>query len=67
MKKQNTANNGRAQATRAAIGSIRCEGLRPSASTSKHLRNYSSGKISASQLHESVMSEVESILARSNR
>ena len=67
MKKQNTANNGRMQATRAAIGSIRCEGLRPSAGTNKHLRNYSSGKITADQLHASVMGEVESILARSSR
>jgi hypothetical protein len=65
MKKQNTANNGREQATRAAIGSIRCEGLRPSIGTNKHLRNYSSGKITADQLHESVMNEVESILAHS--
>lgn len=66
MKKQNTANNGRQQATRAAIGSIRCEGLYPSKGTKKHLQNYSDGRITADQLHENVMNEVESILARSS-
>ena len=66
MKTQNTANKGREQATRAAIGSIRCEGLSPSEGTKKHLQNYSSGRITADQLHENVMNEVESILGRSS-
>lgn len=66
MGKQNIAKAGRIQATQAAVGSVRCEGLCPSAGTKKHLQNYSSGKISADQLHKSVLSEVESILAHSS-
>jgi len=66
MKTQNTANNGRKQATQAAIGSIRCEGLHPSEGTKKHLQNYSDGRITADQLHENVMNEVESILVHSS-
>jgi len=66
MKKQITATASRDQAARAAIGSIRCEGLCPSESTQKHLRDYSSGAITSDQLHKNVMDEVKSILARSS-
>lgn len=66
MQKQNTKNTLREQAIKAAIGSIRCEGLYPSERTKKHLQSYSSGKISANQLHKNVLNEVETILTRSS-
>lgn len=66
MKKQIIATASRDQAARAAVGSVRCEGLHPSEGTQKHLRDYSSGTITSAQLHKNVMDEVKSILARSS-
>lgn len=64
MKKQTIAKPSRKQATQSAIGSVRAEGLKPSATTRGYLKNYSAGKITASQLHKLVIGEVKSILAR---
>jgi hypothetical protein len=48
----------RAQATAAAIASVRAEGLNPSRSTTLRLKRYAEGKISATQLREETLSEV---------
>ncbi len=66
MKKQIIATASRSQATRAAIGSVRAEGLKPSVSTRRHLKNYSSGKITAAQLHKVVLGEVTTLVKRSS-
>ncbi len=66
MKRQSTVTASRKQASRAAIGSVRAEGLKPSTATRGHLKNYSAGKITASQLHKLVRGEVKSILANSS-
>lgn len=66
MKKQATAINRRIQASKAAIGSVRAEGLKPSVATRTHLKDYSAGKITSSQLHKLVQGEVKSIIARAS-
>ena len=66
MKKQTVTTANRARASRAAIGSIRVEGLKPSAATRGHLKSYSAGRITASQLHKLALGEVKTILARTS-
>jgi hypothetical protein len=50
----------RKQAADAALGSVRAEGLRPSASFQDRLQRYSDGKISATQLKRETLKEVRS-------
>ncbi len=44
----------------AALGSVRAEGLKPSAQTQKQLQYYVEGKISARDLRSGVFTEVRS-------
>jgi hypothetical protein len=49
----------RQKAVAAAIGSVRAEGLRPSSKTQKRLKDYASGKITATQLRNATMREIK--------
>jgi Antitoxin VbhA len=42
----------RKRAVAAALGSVRAEGLKPSSTTQKNLRDYAAGKISAAELRD---------------
>jgi hypothetical protein len=44
----------------AALGSVRAEGLKPSAQTQKQLQHYAEGKISSRDLRSGVFTEVRS-------
>ena len=50
----------RKKAADAALGSVRAEGLHPSASLRHRLQRYGDGKISASQLKRETLKEVRS-------
>lgn len=45
----------------AAIGSVRAEGLAPSADTKKLLMDYAEGKITAEILHKTVLNQVQKL------
>lgn len=43
----------------AAVGSVRVEGLKPSAKTQKHLQHYADGKISSKELRHTIVWEIK--------
>jgi len=49
----------RQKAVAAAVGSVRAEGLNPSARTQKHLKDYANGKITGSQLRKTTLAEIK--------
>jgi len=50
----------RQKAVAAAIGSVRAEGLNPSAKTQKGLKEYAKGKMTISQLRQITIADVKS-------
>lgn len=59
MSIQNTKQNKwRSLSTSAALGSVRAEGLRPSQATQTRLKQYATGKITASQLRRETLKDV---------
>jgi len=48
----------RTQAVKAALGSVKAEGLTPSAKTQKGLKAYAAGKITISELRSSTLRDV---------
>lgn len=50
----------RQKAVAAAIGSVRAEGLKPSAKTKKQLKDYAQGKITIAQLRKATLTEIKS-------
>jgi hypothetical protein len=49
----------RQKAVAAAIGSVRAEGLKPSAETQERLKDYANGKITVSELRRATLEEVK--------
>lgn len=60
MNKQKTNTTDRAKSVAAAVGSVRAEGLTPSAATIQRLKRYAEGKITAQQLRRETINEVRS-------
>lgn len=50
----------RQKAVAAAIGSVRAEGLTPSAKTQKGLKEYAEGKLTISQIREIAIADIKS-------
>lgn len=48
------------KAVAAAVGSVRAEGLTPSALTQKRLKDYANGKITVAELRKATLEEVKS-------
>lgn len=49
----------RERAVTAAVGSVRAEGLHPSAKTQKRLKDYAQGKITATELRAATLREIK--------
>jgi cell filamentation protein len=49
----------RERAVTAAVGSVRAEGLNPSAKTQKRLKDYAQGKITATELRTVTLREIK--------
>lgn len=49
----------RQRAVDAAVGSVKAEGLNPSAKTKKRLKDYAEGKITVAQLRSATLDEVK--------
>ena len=50
----------RQKAVAAAIGSVRAEGLQPSQKTQTRLKDFATGKLSASELRSATLAEIKS-------
>lgn len=50
----------RQKAVAAAIGSVRAEGLHPSAKTQKGLKDYAQGKVTIGELRKLTITEIKS-------
>jgi hypothetical protein len=51
----------RVQTARAALGSVRAEGLNPTVKTQNHVKKYINGKIDARELRRIVISEMKAL------
>jgi hypothetical protein len=60
-------NMSRRKAVAAALGSVRAEGLKPSAKTQKNIENYADGKITAKQLRAKTLRSISSTTPRINK